>query len=315
MEQPSSKPGVLVTIPSTVVFPGLLQSLQERYTLFQLPANPSLPLPFSSSIVAIVGFRASSTLLDSLPNLRIIVSPAVGLDSIDLPACRSRGISVTHIPHASTHDVAEFAILLMLAVLRRICPLDRFVRQRLWPAHPDSQLTTKASGRKVGIVGLGRIGLAIAKRAEAFGCSISYHGSSSKPDLPYVYYSTVVDLAANSDVLFLSCPLTKETRHMIGRAVLDALGPEGTLVNIARGSIVEEIELIKALKEGRLGAAALDVFEDEPNVPVELFSMDNVVMTPHMASGTYETRSNKAKLLVANLDAYFSGRPLLNCVC
>lgn len=163
-------------------------------------------------------------------------------------------------------------------------------------------------------MGLGRIGMAIAKRAEAFGCTILYQGKSSKPGIPYAYYSSVVDLAANSDVLVISCPLTEETEGSINREVLDALGPMGFLINIARGPIVDEAELIKALVEGRLGGAGLDVYENEPHVPAELMSMDNVVLTPHVGSATWETRTGMADLVVSNLQAYFSGQPLLTPV-
>lgn len=175
-------------------------------------------------------------------------------------------------------------------------------------------LTRKVSGKRVGIVGLGQIGLAIARRAEAFGCSISYQGRSLKPNVPYVYYSDLLDLATNSDILFVSCALTNETTHLISRKVLNALGPDGTLVNIARGPIVDEADLIAALKEGHLGAAGLDVFENEPNVPMELCGMDNVVLTPHIGNATIESRRALEDLLVANLDAYFSGKSLLTPV-
>ena len=172
----------------------------------------------------------------------------------------------------------------------------------------------QVSGKRVGIVGLGRIGTAVAKRAEAFGCTISYHGRSLKPSVPYRYYPNVRDMAADSDVLIISCPLTQETKGIINREVLDALGPSGFLVNVARGSIVNEAELVKALVEGRLGGAGLDVYENEPHVPEKLFTLDNVVLAPHVGSATWETRRNMAALVVANLEAHFSGKPLITPV-
>eukprot|EP01018_Ginkgo_biloba_P011972 Gb_37290 [translate_table: standard] len=170
------------------------------------------------------------------------------------------------------------------------------------------------SGKRVGIVGLGRIGLAIAKRVEAFGCSIAYHSRTKKADVSFTYYSNIVELAASVDILVVACSLTKETHHVIDQSVLAALGRKGTLVNIGRGSLVDENELVKALIEGRLGGAGLDVFEDEPNVPEQLFNMDNVVLLPHVGTATWETRRAMADLVVGNLEAYFLKKPLLTPV-
>ena len=166
----------------------------------------------------------------------------------------------------------------------------------------------------MGIVGLGRIGLAIAKRAEAFGCTISYQSRSLKASVSYKYYSDVREMATNSDVLIVSCPLTEETKGLINWEVLDALGSSGFLINIARGPIIDEAELVKALVEGRLGGAGLDVYENEPHVPEELFTLDNVVLAPHVGSATWETRRNMAALVIANLEAHFSGKPLITPV-
>lgn len=269
------------------------------------------------SIRALVGntvVGASAPLIDALPHLEIVSSFSVGLDKIDLPRCRQRGIAVTYTPDVLTDCTADTALSLLLACMRCIPAADRFVRQGLWPVEKNFMLTTKASGKRVGIVGLGRIGMAIAKRAEAFGCPIAYQGRSAKPSIPYKYYSTATELAANSDVLIIACPLTDETKGSINREVLDALGPSGFLINIARGPIVDEAQLVKALVEGRLGGAGLDVFENEPQVPQELMSLDNVVMTPHVGSLTWETRRAMADLVVANLEAHFSGKPLLTPV-
>lgn len=170
------------------------------------------------------------------------------------------------------------------------------------------------SGKTVGIIGLGRIGTAIAKRAEAFDCPISYYSRTEKPNSKYKYYSNVVDLAANCQVLVVACPLTEETHHIINRGVIDALGPNGFLINIGRGPHVDESELVSALLEGRLGGAGLDVFEDEPHVPKELFGLDNVVLQPHVGSGTWETRKEMADLVLGNLEAHFLKKPLLTPV-
>lgn len=166
----------------------------------------------------------------------------------------------------------------------------------------------------MGIVGLGRIGSAIAKRAEAFSCSISYHSRSEKPNSKYKYYSNIIDLAANSQILVVACPLKAETLHIVNREVIEALGPKGVLVNIGRGSLVDEPELVSALLEGRLGGAGLDVFEHEPEVPEQLFGLDNAVLLPHVGSGTWETRKEMADLVLGNLEAYFLNKLLLTPV-
>lgn len=175
-------------------------------------------------------------------------------------------------------------------------------------------LLIQFSGKSLGILGLGRIGTAIAKRAEAFSCPVSYYSRRVKPDLGYKYYPTVVELAQNSDILVVACPLTDETRHIVNRNVMDALGAKGVLINIGRGPHVDEQELVNALTEGRLGGAALDVFEQEPHVPEELFGLQNVVLLPHVGSGTVETENAMADLVVANLEAHFAGESLLTPV-
>lgn len=311
------RPGLLLT---QRLVDTMLPALEQRFTVFRLweaPHQPSFVASNASSIRAVVcntTVGVSSDLVDALPHLEIVSSFSVGVDKIDLVKCKERGIPVTNTPDVLTDCTADTALALMLAVLRRLCPSDRFVRQGLWPVQGNFELTVKVSGKRVGIVGLGRIGLAIAKRAEAFGCPISYQGKSQKPNIPYTYYASIVELAAKSDVLIISCPLTEETKHIIDRKVMDALGPQGFLINIARGPIVDEAELVKALAEGRLGGAGLDVYENEPIVPKELFSMDNVVLAPHVGSATLETRRNMADIVISNLDAHFSGNPLLTPV-
>eukprot|EP00249_Psilotum_nudum_P011956 c23487_g1_i1 orf=224-1483(-) len=308
------KPGVLVTLPMSIP---LLTALEERFTVFRLweaPDQSSFLAEHGHHIRGVVGntiVGANAELIDSLPNLEIVSSYSVGLDKVDLTKCRERGIVVTNTPEVLTDDVADLAILLMLAALRRLGPAERYLRRGLWHVQGPFPLARKASGKRVGIVGLGRIGLATARRAEAFGCSIAYQGRSSKPGVPYVYYANIVDLATNSDVLIVCCPLTEETRHFIGRKVFNALGPEGALINVARGPIIDEDELVKALDEGRLGAAGLDVYENEPYVSLELLKMDNVVLVPHIGSATQETRKVMAELVLGNLDAHFSGKQLL----
>ncbi|CAI9114139.1 OLC1v1014792C1 [Oldenlandia corymbosa var. corymbosa] len=270
----------------------------------------------SQSIRAVVGngvHGADAALIDLLPNLEIIASHSSGLDKIDLVKCQERGIRVTYAPGSSAEEVADLAILLAMATLRRICEADRFVRSGEWKKR-DFRLTSKFSGKSVGIVGLGRIGSAIAKRAAAFGCPISYHSRSEKKDSCYKYYPKVIDLAANSQILMLSCALTSETRHIINREVIDSLGPEGVLINIARGPLIDEPELVSALLEGRLAGAGLDVLENEPDVPEQFIELDNVVLSPHVGACTVETRKLLADVVIANLEAHFLKKPLLTPV-
>uniref|UniRef100_A0A5B6ZR27 Hydroxyphenylpyruvate reductase n=1 Tax=Davidia involucrata TaxID=16924 RepID=A0A5B6ZR27_DAVIN len=307
--------GVLMMCPMS---PYLEQQLDKRFNLFRFWNFPQKEFlkENSNSIRAIVGNAtagADAELIDSLPSLEIVASYSVGLDKVDLVKCKDKGIRVTNTPDVLTEDVADLAIGLILATLRRLCESDRYVRSGLWK-RGDFKLTTKFSGKSVGIIGLGRIGSAIAKRAEAFGCPISYYSRSEKPDSKYKYYPNVIDLASNCHILIVACPLTNETRHIINREVIDALGPKGVLINIGRGPHVDEPELVSALVEGRLGGAGLDVFEHEPEVPEQLFGLDNVVLLPHVGSGTVETRNAMADLVIGNLEAHFLNKPLLTLV-
>ncbi|CAI0423122.1 unnamed protein product [Linum tenue] len=270
------------------------------------------------AVVSDGGTGLSPELMAALPKLEIVSSFSVGMDKIDLGKCKEKGIRVSNTPDVLTDDVADLAIGLTLAVLRKLPASDRYVRSGMWKKalYCEMLLYFQFSGKSVGIVGLGRIGQAIATRAEGFGCKISYHSRTPKPESSnYTYYPSVVDLAAHSDILVVACALTNETRHIINREVIDALGPRGVLVNIARGATVDEPELVSALVEGRLGGAGLDVFENEPNVPEQLIELDEkVVLAPHAGSGTEETRKGMADLVVGNLVAHFEGKELLTPV-
>ncbi|KAF5187147.1 Glyoxylate/hydroxypyruvate reductase B [Thalictrum thalictroides] len=308
--------GVLMTCP---MFNYLEEELETKFKLFKL-WKFSEQKPFlqenSNSIRAIVGnasVGASSELIDSLPKLEIVSSFSVGLDKIDLNKCKEKGIRVSNTPDVLTEDVADLALALILATLRKICESDRYVRSGLWKKG-DFKLSTKFTGKSVGIIGLGRIGAAIAKRAEAFNCPISYFSRSEKPNTGYKYYSNILDLAANCQILVVACPLTEETRHIVNREVIDTLGPKGVIINIGRGPHIDEPELVSALVEGRLAGAGLDVYENEPEVPEQLLGLDNVVLLPHVGSGTVETRKAMADLVIANLEAHFLNKPLLTPV-
>ncbi|KAK7855112.1 hydroxyphenylpyruvate reductase [Quercus suber] len=294
----------------------LEQELQRRYNLFKLwtaPQKPQFIKEHADSIRAVVGSYtagADAELIEALPRLEIVSSFSVGVDKIDLAKCREKGIRVTYTPDVLTEDVADLAIGLMLAVLRRLCESDRYVRSGKWKKG-DYKLTTKFSGKTVGLIGLGRIGMAVAKRAEAFNCPICYYSRTEKSDTKYKYYPSVVELASNCQILVVACPLTEETRHIVNSEVMNALGPKGVLINIGRGPHVDEPELVSALIEGRLGGAGLDVYEHEPEVPEELFGLENVVLLPHVGSATVETRKDMADLVLGNLEAHFSNKPLL----
>ncbi|MFA5916365.1 MAG: 2-hydroxyacid dehydrogenase [Burkholderiales bacterium] len=256
---------------------------------------------------------ADAKLMDALPKAEMISHFGVGVDSVDLDAARQRGLIVTNTPEVLNECVADLALGLTLATLRRISLGDRFVRAGSWLKGP-LPLAQKVGGKTMGILGYGRIGKAIAKRAEAFGMQIVYHGRKPQAEVSYKYYPKLVDMARDCDVLMVICPGGPATHHIVNAEVLRALGPEGTLVNVARGSVVDEQALVKALADGTLGAAGLDVFEDEPRVPEALFAMDQVVLQPHVASATHETRKAMGDLTVDNLRAHFAGKPVLTRV-
>ena len=258
--------------------------------------------------------RVDRELIARLPALELISVFGVGYDGIDVAAARERGVAVTHTPNVLNDDVADLALGLLLAVARRIPQADRWVRDGRWRREGPMPLARKLSGSRLGIVGLGRIGQAIAKRAEAFGMSIAYTARTRKDAVAYPYFPSPEALAREVDFLVVITPGGAGTRKLIDARVLDALGPDGYLVNVARGSVVDEAALIEALQHQRIAGAGLDVFEDEPNVPEALVALDNVVLTPHVGSATWQTRRAMMDLAFGNLEAHFAGRPLLSPV-
>ena len=252
-------------------------------------------------------------IIEALPQLEIIACMGIGVDKIDLACARERGVVVTNTPDVVTEDTADLALALILAVERRLVEADRFVRRGDW-LDGDFPFGRALRRRKLGIVGLGRIGRAIATRAAAFGMEIAYQGPRRKEDAPYPYFPDPVALAEWSEILAVACLGGEATRNLVNRDVIEALGPAGTLVNIARGSIVDEAALVAALQSSRLGGAGLDVYADEPRVPPALLAMDNVVLSPHTGSATHDTRRAMGDLTVDNLLAHFAGRPPLTPV-
>ncbi len=244
--------------------------------------------------------------MSRFPRLEIVSSFGVGYDHVDAAWAGSRGIVVTHTPGVLDAETADTAMALALNAVRRYPQAERYLREGRWPTAPFP-LTASLRGRVMGILGLGRIGKEIAKRAQAFGVDVVYHGRRAQDDAPYLYYPTLLAMAKACDILMVSAPGGDATRKIINREILDALGPDGVLVNIARGALVDEAALIDALASGRILAAGLDVFEHEPNVPEALLKLDNVVLTPHVGSASVKTRLAMADLVVANLLSWIDG--------
>jgi len=243
--------------------------------------------------------------MQHLSNLKIASCYGVGYDNIDATACAAKGIMVTHTPNVLNAEVANTALLLWLATSRRLVRDDALVRSGKWP-EGNSELTRSVDDRKVGILGLGRIGEELARRLSVFNADISYHGRSQKPGVSYRYYDKLVDMAHDVDVLFCITPGGASTHHIVNRDVMEALGPDGTLINVGRGTVVDEAAMVSALQDGRLGNAGLDVFEAEPQVPGALYDMDQVTLLPHVGSATVETRAAMGDLAVNNLRQYLS---------
>jgi lactate dehydrogenase-like 2-hydroxyacid dehydrogenase len=256
---------------------------------------------------------ASAEVIAACPNLEIISVYGVGYDAVDIPACAARGIRVTNTPDVLTDDVADLAVAMLLGLVRRVVPAEAWVRSGEWAAKGPFPLTRKLSGSRAGILGLGRIGAAIATRLAAFGVEIAYTSRAPK-DVPWTYVPDAVALAEWSDHLILALAATPETRHVVNAQVLEALGPEGTLTNISRAANVDEDALLDALESGRIAGAALDVFEGEPRLNPRFLSAPNLLLQPHAGSGTVETRRAMGQLMRDNLAAHFAGRPLLTPV-
>lgn len=310
------KPDLLLLCP---LFPATMAQLDAAYTVhryYQAGDKDAFVAQLADRITAAAtaGHEGMSVaLMKRFPKLKIVSCFGVGVDGIDVKAAHELGIAVTNTPDVLTECVADNAMALVLATMRRTVFNDRFVRAGHW-LQGGAPLADKVSGSRMGIIGLGRIGKAIAKRAEAFGMTVAYHGRSKQKDVGYQYYAKPADLARDVKVLVLACPGGKETERIVNREVLDALGADSYLVNVSRGSTVDEPALVEALENGRIAGAGLDVFVAEPKVPEALFQLDNVVLQPHVSSGTHWTRAAMGQLVVDNLAAYFAGKPLVTQV-
>lgn len=294
-----------------------MHALAQHYTLHVLSdaADPARLLdevgPRIRALATNGESGASAALIDALPALEIIVCYGVGVDAIDLERAKARGIRVTYTPDVLTGDVADMGIALLLALARQIPAADAYVRRGDWGRKPIA-LTRRVFGQRLGIVGLGRVGRALARRATGFDMQVMYHDRMHFDDVPYAWCENLVDLARQVDFLVVCAAADQGTRALIDARVLDALGPDGMLVNVARGSIVDEPVLLDYLRERRIAGAALDVFWNEPAIDPAFASLDNVVLQPHRSSATLQTRAAMAELVRGNLAAFFADAPLVS---
>ena len=305
------KPEILIP---TKIFERTQAVLEKEFSchrLYEATDRAAFLKPLAQRLRGIASFGSDvgAGLMDALPKLEIISNFGVGVDSIDLEAARKRKIIVTNTPDVLNDCVADTTLALTLNVMRRFPQAEAYLRSGFWGTRGAYPLSTSLGGKTMGILGLGRIGEAIAQRAQAFGMKISYHNRNKK-DVVYAYARDPVALARDSDVLVVVTPGGAGTRHIVDARVLDALGPEGYLVNISRGSTVDEAALIRCLQEGRIAGAGLDVFDNEPKIDARFFAMDNVVVLPHVGSATIETRTAMGNLQIENLRLHFAGKPV-----
>lgn len=263
--------------------------------------------PTARGIVTTGVHGADAALMDTLPKAEVVAIFGVGFDAVDLDHAKRRGIVVTNTPEVLTDDVADLALALALALCRRLVGADQFVRAGNWKPGRNVPLARKFAGSKVGILGLGRIGAAVARRVAGFDCETHYSDVAKRTDLPHQFHADAVSLAKAVEILMVTTAGGATTRNLVDAAVLEALGPDGLVVNVSRGSVIDEPALVAALVEKRIGGAALDVFAAEPHVPPELIGMDNVVVLPHIASATHQTRRAMGDLVLKNLRAHFAG--------
>jgi lactate dehydrogenase-like 2-hydroxyacid dehydrogenase len=311
-----SKPELLVVGPYPDWDMAALEESFAVHRLWEAQDRASFVAQHADKIQAIAtrgDLGASAELMSQLPNLQIVCVFGVGTDGVDLAHARSRNIHVTNTPDVLTGDVADLGMALLLAAARLMPKGDALVRSGAWPKG-GLPLTTRVFGKRVGIVGMGRIGQAFAKRAAGFDCEISYFSRTPRPDLPYRFFPGLLDLAKNVEFLVVTLSGGEGTKNIINADVLKALGPNGILVNISRGTTVDEAALLSALESRSIKAAALDVFWNEPDINHRFLALDNAVLHPHHASGTVETRRAMGQLVRDNLAAHFAGRPLLTPV-
>lgn len=300
---------IAILIPGRL-HPHAVARLEERFQIVRAerPAGDAVSSQHAAQIKGIAAMtRIDASLIDSLPHLEIVSSFGVGYDHVDARHAATRNVVVTNTPDVLTEEVADTAIGLLINAVRELPKAEQWLREGRWVAEGPYRLTNGTlRGRRVGIFGMGRIGLAIARRIEAFGLPVSYHNRRPVDGVPYRYFGSLVELAANVDTLISVAPSTPQTEKAVNAEILSALGPTGVFVNIGRGTTVDEADLAAALHDGTIQAAGLDVFYDEPNVPENLVSAPNASLLPHVGSATIHTRQAMADLVVDNLIAWFS---------
>ncbi|MEM1343431.1 MAG: 2-hydroxyacid dehydrogenase [Pseudomonadota bacterium] len=310
------KPEIVQLVPMMAHVEAALTAAYTVHRAFEHPDRAALLAEVGARVRAVATdghTGCPAAVFEALSALEMIASYGVGYDAIDIPSCKARGVRVSNTPDVLNDAMAEITLGLMVALCRRLPQADAYVRAGRW-RQDNFGLTGELTGRRLGILGLGRIGKEIARRAQAFKMEVVYHGRSRQADQPYPYYADLIEMARAVDWLVVIAPGTPETNGIVSRAVLEALGPEGHLVNVARGALVDEVALIETLQSGALGGAALDVFAEEPRVPEAFWTMDNVVLSPHQGSATHKTRTAMGDLVVQNLAAHFNGDPLLTPV-
>lgn len=310
-----SKPTVLMTTP---MLPAIVEALNARFETLWLPgaSDPEAVIADAADRVRAIGMfptgRVDGAFMDRLPKLEIVAVAGAGYEGVDVAAARDRSVMVTNAPDALTAEVADVAMALIVMTVRKLAAADAYLRAGRWEAEGPMKLSSGSLvGARLGILGLGRIGHAVAKRAEAFGLTIAYHGRTRQQGVAYAYHDSPEALAEACDILLVATPGGGETRHIVDAQLLKALGPTGYLVNIGRGSAVDEAALVAALEAGTIAGAGLDVYEDEPRVHPGLIPLENAVLLPHLASGSVPTRTAMGQAMFDNLDAWFeTGKPL-----
>lgn len=297
------------------LMPQLEERARQRYSTIALPSSGdprSFLCEYGPGIKALITsgnhLRLTGEILELLPQLEIAAQFGVGYDNIDIDAATRRGVVVTHTPNVQTDEVADMAVGLLISTIRQLPQAERYLREGKWALQGSFPPSDSLRGRKIGILGLGRIGEAVARRLLAFGVDVSYHSRSPRPGSGLAYYPSALALAQHVDVLMVTASGGTQSRHLVDGAVLAALGERGVVVNVARGSVIDQHALVEALRTGAISAAGLDVFEQEPNVPAELLALDRVVLLPHLAAKTTHTMLTMVDLVLGNLQAWFDKR-------
>lgn len=307
------KPEILLMAP---LFVSTMETLEDNYTVHRYwEANDpgALLAEISDRVRAVVtdgGTGVEESVLSALANIEVVTVFGVGVDAVALPYCKTHKIRVTNTPDVLSDDVADLGVALMLGISRQVVFADNYCRQGHWSTKGPMPLTTRMTGKRAGIFGMGSIGLRLARRLEAFDMTVSYCNRNKRSDANFRYESDLHTLASEVDYLIVAASASPSTQRIINQDILDALGPDGFLINISRGSLIDEPALVTALQTNAIKGAALDVFADEPNIPDALIDMDNVILQPHQASATFETRKAMGQVVCENLELFFAERPL-----